>query len=83
MWILVSMCILGSLWFNLKRQSSPDAEHDGLPGVVDGDEERRLTDVDVVRDVDDVDVVEVAHLLVGGEVAVATVVVDDDAFQWL
>ena len=76
MWILVSMCILGSLWFNLKRQSSPDAEHDGLLGVVDGYEKRRFTDVDVVGDVHDIDVIEVTHPPVGGKVAAAAVVVD-------
>ena len=37
----------------------------------------------MVGDVDDVDVVEIAHLLVGSEVAVAAVVVDDDAFKRL
>jgi hypothetical protein len=35
----------------------------------------------VVGDVDDVDIGEVTHLLVGGEVAAAAVVVDDDTFE--
>ncbi len=35
----------------------------------------------MIGDVDDVDVGEVTHLLVGGEVAAAAVVVDDDALE--
>ena len=35
----------------------------------------------MIGDVDDVDIGEVTHLLVGGEVAAAAVVVDDDALK--
>ena len=67
--------------FHLQRQRSSNAQDDRLSRIVDCDEERRFTDVYVIGDVDDVDIFEVTHLLVGREVAAAAVVFDDDAFK--